>query len=417
VFYDKTVLESGLTVISETIPTVRSVAVGVWAAAGGRDELPEESGISHFLEHMMFKGTESRSAQDISEGFDRLGAEVNAFTSEEFTYYYARAVDHHAADAFGILADMVVNSRFDEKAAISEREVVLEEISRIEDTPDHKVDEIFSEALLEGHPLGQSVAGRTETVSKFTPAHLRSYTSRHYRSGDIVVSAAGNIAHADVVAMATRGLAGLPVAPRAERKLWEPKAERRVTVATKDLEQAHICWGTLALPADHDDRFAMDILNSVFGGSMASRLFIEIREKRGLVYAVQSYVGTHLDTGTLTVYAGTRPENAEQVIELIQAEAANLLAGGITDDELTRAKDAVEGALVLALENTAVRMTRLGRAETRGTKILSVDEVLERYNAVTHDDIRRVAETVFGRPKTLAVVGPLSVSDLEPLLH
>jgi len=416
VFYDKTVLDNGLTVITENIPTVRSVALGIWAAAGSRDELPEEAGISHFLEHMMFKGTEKRTAQDISESFDRLGAEVNAFTSEETTCYFSRAVDHHAADAFEILADMVVDSQFPEDAALSEREVVLEEISRIEDTPDHKVDELFTQSLLAGHPLGLPVIGRTETVSGFMPSHLRSYTSRHYRTGDIIVAAAGNIGHEDVVAMAREGLAGLPVGPRAERVLMAPQAERRVVVATKDLEQAHICWGTIALSANDPDRFAMDLLNAVFGGSMASRLFREIREKRGLVYAVHSYLSRHVDTGAFTVYAGTRPDNTAEVIRLIGEEAEKVLASGISADELSRAKDSVEGSLVLGLENTNRRMMRLGGSEAAGTELLSIDEVMERYGAVTLDDIRRVANATLGGPRTLAVVGPHDQADIEPLL-
>lgn len=415
-FYEKTVLESGLTVITETIDSVRSVAIGIWAAAGSRDEEPSEAGISHFLEHMMFKGTTTRSATDISEAFDRLGAEVNAFTSEETTCYFSRVVDHHAADAFGILADMVTDSVFDESAALSEREVVLEEISRIEDTPDHKADEVFTETLLAGHPLGLPVIGRVETVSGFMPVDLRSYTARHYRAGDMVVAAAGHIDHAEIVEMARAGLAGLPAGTRAARRLCTPVSERKVAVVKKDLEQAHICWGTLALPADHPDRFAMDLLNAVFGGSMASRLFREIREKRGLVYAVNSYISRHVDAGALMVYAGTRPENTDEVIKLIGAEATRIVDEGITAEELGRAKDSVEGALVLGLENTNRRMMRIGAAEASGTELLSIDEVMERYAAVQLEDVLRVARATIGGPKTLVVVGPHTAEEVEPLL-
>jgi predicted Zn-dependent peptidase len=417
VFYDKTVLEDGLTIITESIPTVRSAAMGIWVAAGSRDETPDEAGVSHFLEHMMFKGTSKRSAQDISEQFEQLGAQYNAFTSEEATCYYCRVMDRHMAAAFDILADMVADSRFERSACERERKVVLEEISRMEDTPDSKVDELFTQTLLEGHPLGLPVIGRVETVTALGTTDLRSYTSRHYRTGDIVVAAAGNVAHANVVATASAMLAGLPKGPRAERPLDVPAARRRVAVATKsELEQAHICWGTLALRADHPDRFAMDLLNAVFGGGMASRLFQEVREKRGLAYAIQSYLSPHRETGALTVYAGTGPSNTAEVVRIITDEADKVLADGITEEELARAKDYVEGGLVLGLENSNSRMMRLGGSEVAGVELLSIDEVMDRYSRVSLDDIRRVAAATLGTPRTLAVVGPHTLEDIDALL-
>jgi predicted Zn-dependent peptidase len=416
VFYDRTVLDNGITVISESIPTVRSVALGIWVAAGSRDENPDEAGISHFLEHMMFKGTSTRSARDISESFDRLGAEVNAFTSEEATCYYSRVIDRHADEAFGVLADMVVDSSFDEEASTSEREVVLEEISRTEDTPDHKVDDLFSRTIWPEHPIGRPVLGERETVGAFVPAQLHSYTSRHYRTGDIVVAAAGNLSHDDVAALASTALTGLPVGPRAERELRPAEAARHVAVATKETEQAHICWGTLSIDANSADRFAMDLLNAVLGGSMASRLFQEIREKRGLAYAVNSYNALYTDTGAFMVYAGTRPENTKLVVELITAEVAKVLDSGITAAELDRARESVDGHMVLGLENTNRRMMRLGGPEVGGRELLSIDEVIERYGAVTLEDIHRVAKAALGGPRTLAVVGPHTSDEIEALL-
>ena len=415
-FYDRTVLDNGITVISESIPTVRSVALGIWVAAGSRDENPDEAGISHFLEHMMFKGTSTRSARDISESFDRLGAEVNAFTSEEATCYYSRVIDRHADEAFGVLADMVVDSSFDEEASTSEREVVLEEISRTEDTPDHKVDDLFSRTIWPEHPIGRPVLGERETVGAFVPAQLRSYTSRHYRTGDIVVAAAGNLSHADVAALASAALASLPVGPRADRAIRPAQAARHVAVATKETEQAHICWGTLSIDANSADRFAMDLLNAVLGGSMASRLFQEIREKRGLAYAVNSYNALYTDTGAFMVYAGTRPENTKLVVELITAEVAKVLDSGITAAELDRARESVDGHMVLGLENTNRRMMRLGGPEVGGRELLSIDEVIERYAAVTLEDIHRVAKATLGGPRTLAVVGPHTSDEIEALL-
>ena len=415
-FYDRTVLENGIVVITEKIDTVRSVALGVWVAAGSRDERDDEAGVSHFIEHMMFKGTKSRSAMEISEAFEQLGAEVNAFTSKEYTCYYSRVIDKHAPDAFGILADMVTDSVMDEDACKSEREVVLEEISRAEDTPDDKVHDLFAQALWPDHPIGQPVLGRVDTVGGFLPPAIFSYTGRRYRSGDVVVAAAGNVEHADVVRMVTDLLADLPAGPRAERTLAAPGAGRHVDVLTKDTEQAHICWGTLGLPAAHEDRFVMGVLDTVLGGGMASRLFQEIREKRGLAYAVFSYHGQYVDTGCVTIYAGTRPDNTVQVVRLISDEVDKVLADGITAAELDRARESMKGSLVLGLENTSNRMMRLGRSEMGGTEILSIDQLVERIEAVTLGDVLRVAADTLGGARTLAVVGPHETAEIEKLL-
>lgn len=415
-FYERTRLPNGTIVLTETIPTVRSVALGIWAAAGSRDETPEEAGISHFIEHMMFKGTPTRSARDISEAFERIGAEVNAFTSKEHTCYYSRVIDRHAPEAFAILADMVVSSVMDQDACRSEREVVLEEISRSEDTPDDKVHDLFAQALWPDHPIGRPVLGEKETVGGFLPPAVFSYTGRHYRTGDIVVAAAGNIAHADVVRMATELLAGLPVGDRAARDEWTPVAARHVDMLTKDTEQAHICYGTFGLPAPHEDRFVVSVLDAVLGGGMASRLFQEIREKRGLAYAVYSYHAQYRDCGSMTIYAGTRPDNTAQVVQLINEEVDRVVESGITAAELDRAREALKGSLVLGLENTNTRMVRLGRGEIGGVELLSIDELIARFEAVTLGDVARVAAATLGGPRTLAVVGPHQLDDIDGLL-
>jgi predicted Zn-dependent peptidase len=417
VFYDRTVLDNGITVISERIDSVRSVALGLWVAAGSRDEETAEAGVSHFIEHMMFKGTNTRTAKDISEAFERLGAEVNAFTSKEFTCYYSRVIDRHAPDAFGIIADMVTGSLMEEPACMSEREVVLEEISRAEDTPDDKVHDLFAQTLWPDHAIGGPVLGRKDSVGSFLPADVFSYTDRRYRTGDVVVAAAGNVAHTDVVAMATELLAGMTAGERTVRDIHTPTPGRHVSVETKDTEQAHICWGTLSLPAAHEDRFALGVLDAVLGGGMASRLFQEIREKRGLAYAVYSYHGQYLDTGCMTIYAGTRPENTEQVVGLISDEVGKVLAAGITSEELDRAREAMKGHLVLGLENTSSRMMRLGRSEVGGVEILSIDELVARFEAVTLDDVSRVAHMTLGGPRTLSIVGPHELADVEKLLQ
>ena len=258
--------------------------------------------------------------------------------------------------------------------------------------------------------------GRVDTVGGFLPPAIFTYTDRRYRTGDIVVAAAGNVEHADVVGMSTKLLADLPQAKRAERSLSAPVAGRHVAVLTKDTEQAHICWGTLGLPAAHEDRFAMGVLDGVLGGGMASRLFQEIREKRGLAYAVFSYHGQYLDTGCVTIYAGTRPDNTVQVISLIADEVDKMLADGITPAELDRARESMKGQLVLGLENTNSRMMRLGRSEMGETEILSIDELVERIDAVTCDDVIRVAADTLGGARTLAVVGPHNAAEIEKLL-
>jgi predicted Zn-dependent peptidase len=311
---------------------------------------------------------------------------------------------------------MVTNSVRDEAACLSEREVVLEEISRAEDTPDDKVHDLFAQALWPDHPIGRPVLGQKETVGAFLPPAVFSYTGRHYRSGDIVVAAAGNVAHADVVAMASDLLSELPAGDRAVRDERVPTPARHLCVATKDTEQAHICLGTIGLPATSEHRFAISVLDAVLGGGMASRLFQEIREKRGLAYSVYSYHAQFRDTGSMTVYAGTRPDNTAQVIGLVRDEIARVLESGITAEELDRAREALKGSLVLGLENTNSRMVRLGRSEVGGVEILSIDDLIARFEAITLDEVLNVARLTLGGPRTLAVVGPHSEADVEALL-
>lgn len=406
-FYERTVTEEGVTVITERMDAVRSVALGIWVAAGSRDEAPGEGGVSHFVEHMMFKGTPTRSASDISEAFDRLGARFNAGTDKEYTTYYCQVIDQHWADAFRILGDIVVNSLMEEASLKSEREVVLEEISRSDDAPDEKVHEVFADALWPTHPLGRPILGTRESVGAFMPTDVFAYTGRRYRTGDVVVSAAGHIDHEQLVSL-VREVVTLPQAERAPRDLVAPDITNRFELLTKETEQAHICWGVRGLESGHPDRFAMGVLDSILGGGMSSRLFQEIREKRGLAYAVGSYHAQYLETGQYTVYAGTRPENAEEVVRLIKAEGDRFLADGATDDEVYRAKESMKGQVVLSMENTNARMARLGKSEITHGELLSLDEIIERIDSVGHADIARVAEASLGGPRVLAMVSPFT---------
>ncbi len=416
-FYRKTVLDNGITVMSEPMDSVRSVALGIWFAVGSRDEVPYEAGMSHFMEHMMFKGTSTHSAKDISEQFDRLGAELNAFTSKEYTCYYSRFVDEHLDSAFALLAEMVVDASLADDACASEREVVIEEIARMEDTPDDRIHEIFSHALWPDHPIGLPILGSRETVSGFDHAAAVAFRQKHYLSGNCVVAAAGNVDHDELVSLTERHLSSLNHGPRSVRPIADAAGEARIVTLEKDTEQAHICYGVATMNAHHPDRFALALLDGVLGGGMSSRLFQEVREKRGLVYAIYSFSSLYQDTGEFAVYAGTRPENAEEVIRLIRIEMERIAEHGVTPEELDRVRQATKGHLVLGMESTRMRMTRLGKNEVTGGEILSADELVERFDSVTMEDLKRVSSSVLDREKVLAVIGPFKPERLEPLVR
>jgi predicted Zn-dependent peptidase len=416
-FYEKSVLENGVTVLTEPMDTVRSVALGLWFAVGSRNEDPGQEGMSHFLEHMMFKGTESKTAAEISESFDRIGAELNAFTSKEYTCYYSRMVDEHLPEALSSLTDMVSHSLLDGDAIHSERQVVLEEIARHEDTPDDHVHELFASALWPGHPLGRPVLGRSDTVGSFDRDAAVSYLEARYRTGDMVVAASGNASHDELVSLVSEHVTDVPAAEASARPTHDGGTEPRIAVVTKDTEQSHICWGVESLPAGHEDRFVLSVLDSILGGGMSSRLFQEIREKRGLAYAVYSYHALYRETGALTVYVGTRPDNTAEVLRLVEEQVASLVEQGVSDEELHRAKESIKGSLVLGLENTRSRMTRLGKAQVTHGQLLSIDEIVDRIDAVEEDDLARVATAIFGGPHVTAVIGPVPEKDVASALE
>ncbi|TLM80370.1 MAG: insulinase family protein [Actinobacteria bacterium] len=413
-FYDRTTTSDGVTVLTETMSGVRSVAIGIWFSVGSRDEDAADAGMSHFLEHMMFKGTPTRTAQDISETFDRLGAELNAFTSKEYTCYYARVLDEHVDVAIEVLAEMVAAALLAQDACESEREVVLEEIARAEDQPDDRVHELFAGALWPGHPIGLPVLGDADAVGGFGHDASAAYRDRHYVTGNTVVAAAGSVAHAKVVGLVERFLK-LPAGPRSSRPSAARVEPERLALITKETEQTHICYGVHGLYADHEDRFVLAVLDTVLGGGMSSRLFQEIREKRGLAYAVFSYHSLYEDTGQFAVYAGTRPSNAAEVAGLIRAEFANVIADGVTAEELSRAQESIKGHLVLGLESTRNRMSRLGKTEVTRGEMLTIDELVARIDAITLEDVARVTAAVLDSPRTLAVIGPVSQTEAEAL--
>jgi predicted Zn-dependent peptidase len=414
-FFDKTVLPNGITIVTESMEHVRSVALGFWVGVGSRDEPPGLAGMSHFIEHLLFKGTKTRTAKDISATFDGLGAELNAFTAKEYTCYYARFLDEHLPLAVDVLTDMLEETLFTDEHVRSEREVVLEEIHLHEDTPDEQIHDLFAQTVFSGHPLGAPILGHAESVAGFARGDVVGYYSDTYVPDRLVVAAAGNVRHAEVVDLVADRLR-LSTEAGGKRKEVVPPPAGEVMVRTKQTEQAHICCGGLALDARHEDRFVLSVLDTILGGGMSARLFQEIREKKGLAYSVYSYHSLFSETGLFVVYAGTRPSNAEEVIRLIQAEFASIREA-VPEDELAKAKDHIKGQLVLSLESTRSRMTRLGKSELTQGEILSLDELVARIDKVSAADVVRVAEQLLTPDRNvLAVIGPFGADKLAHLM-
>jgi predicted Zn-dependent peptidase len=417
---ERTEFSSGLRVVTERMPGVRSVSIGFWVLAGSRDERPAISGASHFLEHLLFKGTERRSARDIAEAFDAIGGDVNAFTAKEFTCFYARILDRDLEMAVDHLVDMVEHSVVRKADLDAERQVILEEINMHEDSPEDVVHDLFTQTLWPDHPLGRPILGTKATIEAATRAAINRFYRRFYVPGHLVVAAAGNVKHDDVVTMVTdrmetgRGLREGEASPwRLRAQVTPPEPSGADLIKRRKTEQAHICLGTNGLARTDDDRFALMIVNTALGGGMSSRLFQEIREKRGLAYSVYSYPSQYTETGAFTAYAGTTPARAADVIALLRSELADVRDGGLSREEFDRAKGHVKGSTVLSLEDPGGRMSRLGKSEIANGEILTVNESLRRIEAVTLDDARRVAERVLSQPMTLTVLGPFSAKALR----
>jgi predicted Zn-dependent peptidase len=415
----RTVLPGGLRVVTEYLPAVRSVALGIWVGVGSRDEDESHAGATHYLEHLLFKGTGKRTALDISAEMDAVGGEMNAFTAKEYTCYYARVLDADLPLAVDVLSDMVTSSLIEPKDVDAERNVVLEEIAMNEDDPSDSVHEAFTTRLFGDTPLGRPILGTVESINAITREQIFEHYRARYTPPHIVVSAAGNLDHDAVVAgiraafgPVTSGFAGAsPAAPRLRDAggLWDgygPAAGSGVSLASRPIEQANLVLGCEGLARTDERRFALGVLNAALGGGMSSRLFQEVREKRGLAYSVYSFASQHADTGLWGVYVGCLPSKAEEVLSICTAEVAKVVAGGLTDAELDRGKGQVRGGIVLGLEDPSSRMTRLGKAELVYPTLEPVDDILAAIDAVTHDDIRAVASEVLTRPKVLAVVGP-----------
>lgn len=416
-FYEKTVLDNGITVITESMEGVRSVALGFWVRVGGRDEAPAEYGMSHFMEHMLFKGTKTRSALDISTAFDALGAEFNAFTSREYTCFYARLIDERLKLGFEILADMLVNSTFAHKDIVPEREVVLEEIARSQDTPEDYVYDVFADAMFPHDALGRPVLGTSDTVSSFDTDEMQRYHHARYTTGNITVVACGSVDHGTIVELADRCLSGLVAGPRLERGPVLCQDRAALSCVKKDSEQANIVLGAPTIVNDDPRRFAYSLLDIIIGGGMSSRLFQEIREKRGLVYSVYASSQLYEGAGVFEMYAGTRPENVAEVVKVATEQFALAAQEGVTPDELSRAKELAAGSFVLGTESTRTRMSRLGRLAALDLPIDSIDEIIDKYRAVTMEEVNEAARELFSQDMTLAVVSPYKQEKIERMLR
>jgi predicted Zn-dependent peptidase len=371
---------------------VRSVALGLWVRTGSRDEGPGQEGLSHFLEHLLFKGTARYSAIEISELFDGMGAAANAATSKESTHIHARFLDEHTEDAFDLMAEMMLGPTFPD--IDSERQVVLEEIAMYEDEPSDRVHDFLAEAMFGDHPLGRRVLGEAEVIASVPVPKIAEYHDGRYVAGNLVVGAAGHLDHEQIVALTER-FVGPPAGKVPELNGEEPDLERRLRFHSKETEQYHICFGAPGISRADERRFALAVVDSAFGGSVSSRLFREVREKRGLAYAVGSYNEQYLDRGTVAMYVGTREDNVAEACEIIGRELAALRDGGIRGDELARAKEHVKGRMVLSMESNAARMSRVARAVLFDMPLLSIDEMLARVDAVGEDDVAELAAELF----------------------
>jgi predicted Zn-dependent peptidase len=409
----RTVLPSGLRILTEDVPAMRSVSFGIWVNIGSRDEAEGEGGASHFLEHLLFKGTAKRTALDISAAIEAVGGETNAFTTKEYTCYYARVLDADLPLAIDVMCDAVANSVLTDPDVETERGVILEEIAMSEDEPADEVHDLHAELVYGDHPLARLISGTVASITPMTRDGIHEFYRKRYAPPVMVVAAAGRLDHDQVVDQVIAALAGTPLdtasgVPVGPRAMDAPVAfaEPRTVTRNKDTEQAHLVLGGPGIGRRDDRRFAVGVLNNILGGGMSSRLFQEVREKRGLAYSVYSYTSQYAETGTFGVYAGCAPGKVDEVLAITRDQLALAAAEPISEEELRRGQGMLKGALVLGLEDTGSRMTRLAKGELLFGDLLDVDELLLRIDAVTVDDVSEVARAMLTGPQYLAMIGP-----------
>ncbi len=409
----RTVLPGGLRVVTEHVPGVRSAAIGVFVGVGSRDESAALNGASHFLEHLLFKGTPTRTAMEISSALDAVGGEFNAYTAREYTCYHARVLDEDLPMAVDVLGDMVTASVITPEDVEAEREVILDEIAMHDDDPDDLVHNLFAEKAWSGTSLARPIAGTAESIRALTRPQINRYYRSHYTAPAMTVAVAGNIVHRDVVRLVRTAfsrnhfLADLDARPLPPRIVERPRATKAGEVhTTRSFEQVNLVLGMRGLTRSDPRRYPLGVLNAAFGGGSSSRLFQEVRERRGLAYSVYSFATSYSDAGMVGVAVGSLPSKSAEVLEVVRSELGRMVESGLTQEELDRGRGQMRGGMVLSLEDTGSRMTRLGEVELFQERMLSLDEVLARLDEVTLDDVHELAGDLFRRPETLAVVGP-----------
>lgn len=409
--FQKELLVNGMRIVTEEIPYVNSVSLGIWVKVGSRYESIENNGISHFIEHMLFKGTKTRSAKDIANSIDKIGGQLNAFTSKECTCFYAKVLDTHFDIALDVLADMFFNSTFSGVEIDKERGVVMEEISMYEDSPEDLVHDLFSQAVWSGNSLGMSILGTEESLENIDREKIVAYFNENYIPKNIVISVVGNFKHADVVNKIRKYFDNATHRDSGISQIVIPSFEPKYTLKSKETEQAHLCLGFNGLDINNKAFYPMLVLNNVFGGAMSSRLFQKIREDRGLAYSVFSYPSSFEDCGLFSIYAGSKPDNLKSVAELIMEEIKEMKKAGITDEELYDSKEQLKGSYILGLESTSGRMISIGKSELLLDKIYSPQEILEKIDEVDMDSIKDIIEYLFDVDNMgAAVIGSMEKS-------
>ncbi len=416
-YYHRVTLNNGIRVVSERMPAVRSVSLGVWVNVGSRDEQEREQGVAHFIEHMLFKGTSRRSADAISREIDQLGGELNAFTSRETTTFYFKVIDHDLTKAISLLADIFRHSTFAPREVAKEKQVILEEIRMVEDDPEDYVHDLHTFSALKPDPLGRPILGNTKTVADLRRSNLISFRSQHYRPENIVIAVAGKFELQPLIGALSKTFGKIETTAHPTNHRSQPHIEPGLMVRTKRLTQTHLCLGTKGLRRDHPDQYALALLNSMLGGSVSSRLFREIREKRGLAYSIYSSLSSFEDIGLLTIYAATRQSETLRVMSLIMKELNKFHAGAFEVGELKRAKGQLKGSLLLGLESTGSRMAKLAKDEMDYGRPVSVKEIMSEIDRVRTHHIRRLShDLVDTKFQTVTTLGPLARKHLQSVL-
>lgn len=402
--FQKSQLKNGIRIVTETIPHVRSVSIGVWLKVGSRNEIEKNNGISHFIEHMIFKGTKRRKAFEIAESLESVGGHLNAFTGKELTCYYAHILDEHVTIAVDVIADILMNSRFKASEIEKEKQVVLEELKAIEETPEDLIHELFASDVFPDHPLGLSTIGKRETIQAFTQDHLFDYVSLNYSTRNMVISAAGNLQHADLLKLVEEKFDGFNDLTNGDVATHLGPARHGKNVVENGAIQAHICLGTQAYPYESEKKFSLFVLNTLLGSGMSSRLFQNIREKHGLAYSVYSFIDFMFDTGLFGVYIGTDKTRIDDALKLINKELERLIKKPVAASELARTKSQLKGNLMLGLENTYSRMNRLAKMEIYLQQYYDLDETLNAIEKVKQEDVMNTANELFGSNRIFTTI-------------